>query len=359
MRIEQTLPGRIADISLDWLREATNGHAAFTDDPVRSFRSRPIASGIGQMGEFALIDVELASGATRRLFAKWQTPVDSMNEVARTYRMYEREVRFYQQLARRIPVRTPDVYFAHYDHDSHRVGLLMEAFDGWRSPDQIAGASRREVELAVDQLVSVTASLWNSDLEFDWLPTHRTDYMRGAGNDYRACTAEFLKRFESELPANGSSLVRTIGDGYDDLSAHLAEGNRVLTHYDYRVENMFFSPDGGEVAVVDWQLVMWMRPGWDFAYLLCTNVTVENRRAWFEALADRYFEGLRRAGVSDYSRREFEHDVRVGLCGLTTIALIGGANADSSNSRSMGLFAAISARAFSAIDDLQAVSDLP
>jgi hypothetical protein len=359
MSADATLPECIADISIEWLRQATHSHTPFVSDPIESFKSRPVGSGIGQMGEFALIDAELASGATQRLFAKWQTPVNTMNEVARTYRMYEREVLFYQQLASRIPTRTPQVYFAHYDHERHRVGLLMESFDGWQSPDQITGASRAATELALDQLVPITTSFWNSDVDLDWIPTTRTDYMRALGPDYRACSEEFLSRYRSRLPSNVHTLLGTIGSAYERLSDHLADGHRVLTHYDYRVENMFFSPNGRELAVVDWQLVMWMRPGWDFAYLLCTSVTVENRRTWFAELADRYFAGLHHAGIPPYSKAEFDHDLRAALCGLTAISVIGGANADTDNARSIELFAEIAGRAFTAVNDLDALAALP
>ncbi len=49
------------------------------------------------------------------------------------------------------------------------------------------------------------------------------DYMRGGGADCRACTGEFLSRSESRLPANGRSLLRTIGDTYERLLEDLRQ----------------------------------------------------------------------------------------------------------------------------------------
>ena len=85
-----TLPARLADMSAEWLRAVTSGYPRFADDPIQSFTARPLAEGIGQMGEFALLNAELASGERVRIFAKGHTAVESMSEVSRAAEVLHR-----------------------------------------------------------------------------------------------------------------------------------------------------------------------------------------------------------------------------------------------------------------------------
>jgi hypothetical protein len=121
---------------------------------------------------------------------------------------------------------------------------------------------------------------------------------------------------------------------------------------------MFFKQDQPDVVVIDWQLLMWMKPAWDFTYLCFTNLPVENRRAWFADLAGLYLEELARYGVTDYSMDELMDDVRLCLLGISVVPVVGGANIDRSNSRSMDLVGSVAERAFAGIEDLDCMSVL-
>ena len=58
-----------------------------------------------------------------------------MDNIARDYQFYVREVKFYQNLSLKLNVKTPKPYYVEHDEE-----LLLEFMDGWYNPDQIEGA---------------------------------------------------------------------------------------------------------------------------------------------------------------------------------------------------------------------------
>ena len=63
------------------------------------------------MGEFALLDTTLDCGKKLNIFAKIQTETEDMDNIARDYQFYVREVMFYQNLSSKLNVKTPKPYY--------------------------------------------------------------------------------------------------------------------------------------------------------------------------------------------------------------------------------------------------------
>lgn len=350
----KNIPTSMHEVTDQWLIDILSGQQAFADDPISSVDRQSVGDGIGQVGEFNKVVVTTESSKQTTLFLKLRAPIEGMHAVALRYKMYEKEVRFYNELAAHMDVRTPEVYYADYDPETENVALLMEFLDGWHSPDQITGASHNQTLAAIKQLAAINAPYWNRTQDLPWLPTMQTDYMQQTISDMAACSDIFFQRFGTELPISKSDFDRII-ESWPAILDGLSEGNLTLTHYDYRVENMFFSSDESEVAVIDWQLIGALRAGWDLAYLIGTNIPSEQRRANEQQYIDLYLDCMRDRGVN-YSEAELRHDMKWSLLGLCSIAVIGGANFDVSNERSFELFKVISIRLFDAIAEHEALS---
>ena len=350
----KNIPTSMHEVTDQWLIEILSSQQAFADDPISSVDRQSVGDGIGQVGEFNKVVVTTESSKQTTLFLKLRAPIEGMHAVALRYKMYEKEVRFYNELAAQMDVRTPEVYYADYDPETENVALLMEFLDGWHSPDQITGASHNQTLAAIKQLAAINTPYWNRTQDLPWLPTMQTDYMQQTISDMAACSDIFFQRFGTELPISKSDFDRII-ESWPAILDGLSEGNLTLTHYDYRVENMFFSSDESEVAVIDWQLIGALRAGWDLAYLIGTNIPSEQRRANEQQYIDLYLDCMRDRGVN-YSEAELRHDMKWSLLGLCSIAVIGGANFDVSNERSFELFKVISIRLFDAIAEHEALS---
>jgi hypothetical protein len=345
------LPGCLDDVSAEWVADALSD----TISGISSVTVENMGDGLGQVSELGKLTIVTDAGDTKTIIVKTRTNVPDMHQIGMTYGMYEREVNFYSTLASEIPLRTPEIHYAAWDPESERVAILMEFMDGWYSPDQIAGATRGEVEKAIRGLAPLTATYWNSPLRnrVNWLGDAQSDYYRNLSADYLDSREGFLERFAHRLPSDIESVLDGIGTSNDAILYEQTQGTLALVHWDYRVENLFFKKGEPDVAVIDWQLMMWMKPAWDFAYLCFTNLTLENRRAWFDDLAALYLEEIARLGVSDYSLDELMADIRLCLLGISAVPVVGGASVDKTNARSMELLGTISERTFAGIEDME------
>lgn len=356
----QHLPANRAEVTEAWLRSTLATHPTFAADPIESLELHNLGDGMGQLSELIAVAVHCESGETRDLVIKLHTEVPSMHAIAMRYRYYESETNFYNLLAERIPMRTPRIYLAQFDPDQERVLAIMESFKDWHSPDQITGATLDEVTTAVSHLAGLTAAFWNAPLHetHDWLNHPTSDTYALVPAHYAATVDAFLEQFSAALPASARQAAPAISRNFSALLGELSEGPQALAHGDYRVENLFYGPTD-EFAVIDWQLMMTTRPGFDLAYLLSTNIDTALRRQAEGELMDRYLDALARHGVQDYSRGELESDYRLALLDISRIPVIGGASCDMSNERSVALFSAIGSRLFQAIEDWDALSMLP
>ena len=129
--------------------------------------------------------------------------------------------------------------------------------------------------------------------------------------DMQACRDIFWERPGDALPISEQDYALII-DQWPAILDGLCEGTLTFTHYDYRVENMFFSADESEVAVIDWQLIGALCAGWDLAYLLSTNILTEQRRANEQQYIDLYLQQMAEQGVQ-YSETELRHDMKWSL----------------------------------------------
>jgi hypothetical protein len=358
--VEPHLPANRSEVTEAWLSETLANHPTFAADPIESIELTNLGDGMGQLSELSAAVLHCASGDVRNLVIKLHTEVPSMHALAMTYGYYESEINFYNLLADRIPMRTPQIYLAQFDPTSERVLAIMESFKGWHSPDQLAGATLDEVTIAIDHLAGLTATFWNASVHetYRWLNHPMSDSYASVPAAYAATVDTFLERFSEALPESAAQAAPAISGHFATLMEELAQGNQALAHGDYRVENLFYGPED-EFAVIDWQLMLNTRASYDLAYLLSTNIDSGLRRGAEGELMDRYFDGLTSHGVQDYSRAQLESDYRLALLDISRIPVIGGASCDMSNPRNVALFAAIGSRLFQAIEDWEALDLLP
>lgn len=354
------LPASREAVTADWLANTLGLHPVFLIDPIESIELSPVSSGIGHASELLGASIQGASGTRHELIIKLQSEDVATHDVLMRYKNYEREARFYALLADKVPIRTPRAFVSAFDAMTERVLIIMERIVGWRSADQVEGASVEDVTVATEQLARLTAAFWNSPLRgrYHWLGTPLAPYYSSLPDLYGVALESALDNFAAVSPDSTGTNARRIGAGMAALLATEAEGDHVLTHWDYRLENMFYGRDD-EFALIDWQLMQWMRPGYDFAYLIGTNIGVELRRSAEQDLIDLYLDGLARNGVRNYGRDALRRDMRLALSYLTCIPVIGGANCDMANPRSVAVFGSMMARSFQMIEDWDAVDVLP
>ena len=107
------IPAGPQELTPDWLTRALRQSGAIGSASVVSFDAKIIGEGAGFMGQ--LVQVKLTydrpePGAPRSLIAKFPAAAPENREVAEFFRFYEREVRFYEQIAKTVELRVPRCY---------------------------------------------------------------------------------------------------------------------------------------------------------------------------------------------------------------------------------------------------------
>ena len=346
--------GSIQEISLSWLTETLSEVKEFRKNRILELEVKQIADGIGQLGEFALLEVTRETGSKTKLFAKVQTANKDFDKLAQDYNIYLREVRFYERLADKISVNTPKPYYVEHNEETGQVIILLEYLEGWYNPDQIVGANKSEIDLAIDGLIPIATQFWGTANQIDWIPDAQETYMMNVLDDIVEFRPAFLERFGYLMSDSRKLILSRIIDYYPNFPRLFTQGTTTLSHWDYRVANLFFTPQMDRLTVIDWQMIMVHKPGWDLAYLLCTNVPVELRRQIYEESCQRYLEGIRSSGIR-FSDRELEQNMMLCLLAMTCFPVVGGANCDLDNTQSKQLFEVMTERLFSAIEDYNAL----
>jgi aminoglycoside phosphotransferase (APT) family kinase protein len=217
-------------------------------------------------------------------------------------------VRFYDELASRAAIRTPEYFGARMDEEGSFV-LLLEDLAPAAPGDQFHGLDARQMDEALVQLAKLHGAFWNADADpaLSWLdagdiaqPFYQPEVFRAAWPAYR-------DRYGAQLEAHHLRVCDALAEGYENYAAPLASP-RCVTHNDYRPDNMLLGPD--RLTVVDWQSVAL---GWnavDVAYLIGGAYQPEERRKVEADLLHCYHDALLARGVEGYDAAQLREDYR-------------------------------------------------
>ena len=212
--------------------------------------------------------------------------------------LYEREVRFYAELAPGLAARAggpiAHCYHASYQPDSGAFTLLLDDAAPAEVGDEIRGATIEDAKLALTQLGRLHAPLIGSETlsEAPWL--NRESPMNQAV--ITGLFNGFVGRYGSDITPQQRLVCQRLVDGFDAYLAQEGAPERVkgLVHGDYRLDNMLFGRPGSlrDLTVVDWQTVNWGPALTDLAYFLGCALQIEDRRTHYDDLLGAYCAGL-------------------------------------------------------------------
>ncbi|WP_243056553.1 phosphotransferase family protein [Nocardioides sp. SR21] len=281
-------------------------------------------------------------------------PPENASERAMMAGAYRAEVRFYQQVAATVAVRTPYCHHAEID-DTGDFVIVMEDLAPAEAGDQIAGCTVDQARAAVVNLAGLHGPRWCDPTleEVDTLSLNGPDDIALLLEMYGPTTELFLDALGDLVPAEDAATLRAcvpvIGPWL------LARQERFgLVHGDYRLDNLLFSPTG-EVAAVDWQTLSLALPARDLAYAVATSLSVEDRRTHERELVAAYHQALVGYGVTDYPAELCWEDYVFALLQVPLVATFGCAYSTNRTERGDRMFAVMVARGCAAIRDLDAL----
>lgn len=229
---------------------------------------------------------------------------------------YEREVRFYQELAADLPVATPRSYFAAIDVETQDFAIVLEDMHPAHQGDQIAGCDGAAVAQAARNIAGLHAPTWGDERLNDsaWLvppADEQATKLAELKDLVQMMTPAFIERYDGRLGTSHINLLQSFAETVDTWAAD-NRGVFALMHGDHRLDNLLFNPDDPDrpVTVVDWQTLAVRNPVADLAYLLGTSVDAPLRREIEQDTIAAYHEQLVTLGVTGYSLERCTDDYR-------------------------------------------------
>jgi hypothetical protein len=278
---------RPADLTVEWLTAALGV-------PVSDFVFERI--GTGQMSECYRVGLIYADGDSgpNSVVLKVAATDPVSRQTGLALGLYEREVRFYTDIAPHINGPVAPCHHAGLDAETGAFHLLLGDAGPAVVGDEIRGATVEQAALALTELGRVHAPLLGDTAmaNADWLNRESPMNQALIGQLY----AGFFQRYRDQIAPEHREVCERLVASFDAYAASEVAPQRAhgLVHGDYRLDNMLFGEPGADrpLTVVDWQTVTWGPAMTDVAYFLGCALPDQLRRDHYEALLRAYHGAL-------------------------------------------------------------------
>lgn len=347
-------PTTMSELDQEWLGHVLGAH-------VESFTVDTIGTGEGFMGQLARVRLT-GPDLPERVIVKMPTNDPGGRMIGEMMRVWEREHRFYTEVTPSMPSLMPGVRIPRCLHSqADPYVLILEDLHPLAPGDQVAGPSLEQAHTVIDAAAALH-SAWFDRPELHaltWMPDISDPMSASVGAMFDLGWPTFLARYQDSLPERVLRWCESFAPQVVEWIQTYAAWPLTLIHGDFRLDNMFFDPEGS-MTLIDWQLSMRAPSTTDLVYFLGTNLPTEMRRAVQDDLIERYSRAMRVGGVPD----EWSDPARItqgyaeGCLFYCTSFAASILTLDPANERGASLMDALVRRAFSAADDLDAGSRL-
>lgn len=347
------VPVTIDDQMHDWLAETLGAHGTLADSQVTV-----IGAGegfVGQLGRVALGWQDAAPDAPSSVIVKLPTADPGGRAVGQMMGMYERESRFYAELAGSIGIQVPQCYVNVAEPETDTWALVLEDLAPLVAGDQVAGADIARARIVVERLARLHARFYGGTEvhELTWIPSLEGPMTAAIVPMFEASWGAFVDHYGASVPPRALDWVERFAPAAPAFIDRFVDKPMTICHGDFRLDNMMFGTDGS-FALIDWQGAMRVPGSSDLVYFLVTNLSPEVRRAHEWELIDLYIDTLRAEGVGeDLLPRQLvvdgyrEGSLLYGVMFVSTMTM------ERSNARGEAFFDALVGRTMAAIDDLE------
>jgi hypothetical protein len=309
------------DLTADWLTDTLASTGALIQGHVTSCETQLLVSDKGMTGPIARVRLTYdrdVLDAPRSLIAKFSASDPEDRALIHGMGFYEREVRFYEQLAGQSRLRIPRCYFSALDPAEGLALLLLEDLAAARNGNWVAGCSLAEAELAVHALAPFHAVWWqHPQLEQQpWVALRSIVSVEQAPAMFEETWEPFLAAYDAPVAEAILQAGAWLKQYLAPLGAYLyQQPPYTLLHNDYQADNLFFAGAGTSQAliVIDWQLATRGRAVLDVASFLAGHLEPSERRDHELRLLRGYHALLADNGVRDYTFEQCWDDYRLAI----------------------------------------------
>jgi len=246
---------------------------------VENFEIRPIGGGKGNLGDLVLVSLENGEQVVAKFAANRQ---ESLNAAKRSG-LFEREIKFYHELAPKLDLRLPKLFASSYDPSSAYFIMLLEYLEPVKDSDSISGIGVDHTRQVLEELSKLHTQ--GKDLvDTPWVQTM-------VSQDRINNLTIMIERGWPVLQEMCGELVDPLKEinlleRFLETMTYLNTLDRTIVHGDVKPDNLVISNQG--VVIIDWQGFGTGPPAWDIAYCMCQCLTTEERRLYESELLDSY-----------------------------------------------------------------------
>ena len=235
--------------------------------------------------------------------------VKQLCQPPRTGESLDLEASFYERLAAKLPVRTPE-WIGRTKH-----GLVLAEIEGLRAFDFERGPEPGHAEQAIEALAALHAATWETKHDVEWVPRLSDPALRLAWQaDYDTVWRQRRAQLDAIYPAFtpiGDALMGRLAETLAPLAYPCA-----LLHGDAHGENLALDADG-HVVFLDWESPRLGSPAFDVAVFTTMSYPIRVRRKVEPALVERHLRALGPHSVdwadpwTDYRRAVLRRAARI------------------------------------------------
>jgi hypothetical protein len=312
------IPRTIAEITPAWLTEALRTGGYLTRANIVAIAVQAIGQEVGFLDGLARLHLTYDHNerdAPSSMVVKVPSREAGYRQIGNRYHAYEREIRFYADVAARSPIRLPRCFYRGMDPATDAYLLALEDLGALTAGDQVKGLTQAQAQAAVETIGRLHACWWETPAleSLDWMPRRNMQPAR-----YRQFWPRFRQAIGPLLTAPALALGEKVGDHLEGLLQAMEEHPHTIVHWDFRGDNLLFdaSSQPDPVVVVDWQLAIRSHGALDVARLMCGSVSSKDRAACEMTVLRQWHQTLEAGGVKGYSFQQALHDYKLGalLC---------------------------------------------
>jgi hypothetical protein len=297
------LPRNAAEISAAWLNEVLAESLEFGGAKIDAVQSTVIGEGIGYLSSVARVKLlydksdVIKQGAPRTVIVKIEPQNEMFRRLGQEFNAFQREIRFYRQVAPQVNVRLPKVYYTLAEPPN--FAIVMEDLCHCTPGDQLAGMHAQQVITTARIMAKLQASFWNSAAlsALDWMPStwdlwrHFTDHW-----------PSFVEHCHQWLGPEHLLLGKRVAKHASWIIDQMQQAPPTIVHCDLREDNLLFGAPGTpeEVLIVDWQLAIRGMGAYDIASLQGGSELAAERKGHALSVLCAWHETLLADGVIDY-----------------------------------------------------------
>lgn len=352
-------PTNLGELRKEWFTEGLRDAGVLESASVTDFSVEPIGAEFGflsTVGRVSLSYDRAEDGAPATLVVKLEPDGGTLRQMGDELHAFEREIRFYQEVAPVAPIRLARLYFAATEPPDY--AMVMEDLTFAEPGDQVKGLHADLVHKIAKDIGRLQGRYWGdaalSGLE--WMPE-----TNGAGADFRDLWDSFVEHFGYILTPEGRVLGDRVVEQMTWVDAEIAKRPKTIVHSDLRADNLMLGPVGTpeEVLILDWQLTIRSMGAFDVARMMGGSELPAERHGHQLDVLRSWHDALLEEGVTDYDWDEALRDLRLGALSAMSYPVHFHQGVIDATGRAKAVVEVICQRLFDSAAEMNAGSVLP